>query len=275
MGGTTDNYGPIRGFKSSRLVIAMDSTVPIQRAVQEAEYKFPYHYLDLESDRHRLIDFVPVMSRYELVRDRLGDVSGMAILDAGCGDGRFCYEWRDSGARLVGVDYSERAIAFARAFVPEAEFHCADVSEMGAHGPFDRAVLIETLEHVPPDEVSGFLRSIANVLRPGGKLIVTVPSKNRPVGRKHYQHFDEATMSQALSGSFDVGEVSGYGRNYDLRLKIRKRLAKMAYPARRGSGWWSRMVTGYAEWFHRHYGEGPVADSRGVIASATRKDVLV
>lgn len=245
----------------------MGEAEPGKQAIQEAEYDFPYHYLDLRCDRHKYIAFVPMMSRYRLVRDRLGDVRGLTILDAGCGDGRFCYEWRHSGAELVGVDFSERAIAFARAFVPEAEFHCGAVAAIERDGEFDWVVLIETLEHVPPDEISGFLAKLANALKADGKMVVTVPSTLRPLDKKHYQHFDEASLRAALSGSFDVIEVSGSEVAPDLRLRIRKLLAKAAFSARRGKGWLARLTTGYPDWYFRNYYEGAPSECRGLIAT--------
>lgn len=240
-----------------------------QQAVQESEYRFPYHYLDLESDHHRLIDFAPVMSRYRLVRDRLGDVRGKTLLDAGCGDGRFCYEWRDSGARLIGVDFSARAIAFARAFVPEAEFHVSDIAALELEGTIDSAVAVEVLEHIDPQDTPGFLAALAACLKPGGLLVVTVPSTNRPVGRKHYRHFDEALLRSVLSSSFRVLSISGYARPKDLRLRIRKRMARLAFGARKGGGPLSKWVNGYADWYHTHYGEGAPAECGGLIATGT------
>lgn len=249
----------------------MTPHLSLQQSIQEAEYKFPYHYLDIESDRHRLIDFTPAMSRYRLVRSRLGDVAGLAILDAGCGDGRFCYEWRDSGAELVGVDFSERAIAFARAFAPEATFFCQSIADLDMDGRFDGAVCIETLEHIPPDEIPEFVSHLAAALKPGAKLIATVPSTNRRCGGKHYQHFTAESLAAALSPHLEVVQIDGYGILPDLRLRLRKRLAKLAYSQRRGHGWLAKLILDYGDWYHRNYGEGPPAKCRGLIATALKR----
>jgi 2-polyprenyl-3-methyl-5-hydroxy-6-metoxy-1,4-benzoquinol methylase len=248
----------------------MTPELTLQQSIQEAEYKFPYHYLDIESDRHRLIDFVPTMSRYRLVRSRLGNVAGKAILDAGCGDGRFCYEWRDSGAELVGVDFSARAIAFAKAFAPEATFFCQSIADLDMAGRFDGAVCIETLEHIPPAEIPGFVAHLAAALKPGAKLIATVPSTNRPCGGKHYQHFTAESLTSVLSPYLDVEQVDGYGVLPDVRLRLRKRLAKLAFSQRRKRGWGANLILTYGDWYHRHYGEGPPERCRGIVATAVK-----
>ena len=77
-----------------------------------------------------------------------------------------------------------------------------------AAGPFDSAVLINVLEHIPDD--SGALRVIYEGLRPGGTLAVFVPAYealysefDRSIG--HFRRYRRSTLATALShAGFDV-----------------------------------------------------------------------
>jgi SAM-dependent methyltransferase len=66
----------------------------------------------------------------------------------------------------------------------------------------DVVTLIETLEHIPLDAVPLFLERIAALLKPDSTLILTVPHKNLPFQRQHYQHFDSASLDALLSPLF-------------------------------------------------------------------------
>lgn len=156
---------------------------------------------------------------------------GQSILDAGCGDGRFLYDLRHADAELFGVDYSEAAIRFARAFNPQATFWVQSLTEMDLDRTFDQIVCLETIEHLPPDLVPAAVDRLADHLAPTGRLVVSVPSDLYPPGRKHYQHFSVESLTRALSPRFEVEKVTGYGvdkRFYRPRFRARRRLAKLA-----------------------------------------------
>src|SRR5512133_2544198 len=101
---------------------AGERALSAEQQAQEDQYVFPYHYLDLVDDYRRLITNVPDLCVRELLVSLLVPFQGQTILDAGCGDGRFCYEMRLKNARIVGCDYSEAALRFAKAFSPQVEF---------------------------------------------------------------------------------------------------------------------------------------------------------
>jgi cyclopropane fatty-acyl-phospholipid synthase-like methyltransferase len=174
---------------------------------QELEYEFPYHHLvEIRPfSLGRYLFWGQAYAAYlELVMDELAQRPFQSVIDIGCGDGKLVLEMskRFPGRRVVGTDYSSRALAFARAFAPGLEFHETTPDET-----FDAFTLIEVLEHIPPEQIDAFLTDIKSHLRPGGIGIVTVPSTARPVQRKHYQHFDEQTLRAALSPHFEVQSV--------------------------------------------------------------------
>jgi hypothetical protein len=60
---------------------------------------------------------------------------------------------------------------------------------------------IEVLEHVPDDGVAGFLQTLAARARPGGTVLVCVPTKVVPLNRKHYRHYDAPLIAEQLAAS--------------------------------------------------------------------------
>lgn len=104
------------------------------------------------------------------------ELAGAAVLDGGCGAGRFSAIAHQLGAaRVVGVDVSEQAVAAARENVPAGEFQRHDLMEplpKRLHGAFDRVITLGVLHHTP-DPARG-LRHLAAALKPGGTLAVWV-----------------------------------------------------------------------------------------------------
>ena len=133
------------------------------------------------------------------------------ILDAGCGDGFLLSKLKKRGLiNLYGVDYSERAIAFARLLVPGVEF-CVDRLEVASYPDnfFDAVFLVDVLEHILPEEAGAVLKNIYRVLAKDGFLIISVPSIIEPINRKHFQHFSEGSMKLLVDDFFVAKKIIG------------------------------------------------------------------
>lgn len=120
--------------------------------------------------------------------DRLGLVRGERLLDLGAGGGRHAFEAMRRGARVTALDYSASdlkdvaAVAGAMITSGEASYDewagvaNADALDLPfAANSFDRVIVSEVLEHVWDDERA--LLEIARVLRPGGRIAATVPTR--------------------------------------------------------------------------------------------------
>jgi SAM-dependent methyltransferase len=120
---------------------------------------------------------------------------GERVLDLGCGAGRFVAALRDAGADAVGVELAAAALDRARANAPDADLRLVepDGSLPLEHGSVDLVWCSEVLEHVADTE--HVLLEVRRVLRPGGRLLVTVPFHGRVkaalIGLLRFdQHFD-------------------------------------------------------------------------------------
>ena len=120
--------------------------------------------------------------------DRLGLVRGERLLDLGAGRGRHLFEGMRRGARVTALDYSaadlKDAAAVAGAMLAGGEVGIeawagavnGDALQLPfADDTFDRIVVSEVLEHIWDDERA--IVEIVRVLRPGGRVAATVPTR--------------------------------------------------------------------------------------------------
>lgn len=112
-----------------------------------------------------------------------------AIIDVGCGPGMLVgrVEKKFPLATIVGLELDESAAAIARVAHPRAKILTGDFLDLDLPlKTFDCATLVDVLEHIPDEALSGFLDRIFALLKPGGKIIVHVPAINQ---RRHFRRF--------------------------------------------------------------------------------------
>lgn len=163
------------------------------------------------------------------------------ILDVGCGRGYALEDLRDLGyTHLAGIDPDPGQVAHALA-------RGLDVQQVGPteeflaskRGQYAAILLMDVLEHVPRDRQPGFLRVIGESLRPGGRLICTVP--NAASGIAAYWLYNDATHQHSFtpdSLSFLLGSA-GFPRVVvrDIEFVLRPRWL-FWFPSPRTLRWW-------------------------------------
>jgi SAM-dependent methyltransferase len=100
---------------------------------------------------------------------------GAAVLELGCGTGVPVARQLSTHFAVTGIDLSARSIALARDNVPGATFLHADMASVSFPAEyFDAVVAFCSIIHVPRDEHSRLLHSIARWLRPGGLFVASM-----------------------------------------------------------------------------------------------------
>lgn len=111
----------------------------------------------------------------ELLLDRVmlklcGDVSGLRVLDLGCGEGRFCRLLSERGAEAVGIDPTSELIDAAKARQPSSQYVRCSAEKL----PFAAAacdLVVSYLSLIDITDYDSAISEAVRVLRPGGKLL--------------------------------------------------------------------------------------------------------
>ncbi|MFT3757686.1 bifunctional 2-polyprenyl-6-hydroxyphenol methylase/3-demethylubiquinol 3-O-methyltransferase UbiG [Thauera sp.] len=160
--------------------------------------------------------------------DSKAGLAGKTVLDIGCGGGILAEGMASLGARVTGIDLSEKALSVARLHLFESG-HSVDyrlisaeayADEAPAH--FDVVTCMEMLEHVP--DPASTIAACARLVKPGGHVFFSTINRNLkayalaivgaeyvlnmlPRGTHEYEKFIKPS------------ELSRYCRNADLDME--------------------------------------------------------
>ena len=137
----------------------------------------------------------------------------LQLIDIGCGAGWLCEKLVPYG-RVVGTDLSDEVLARTALRVPEVEFVAGDFMQLDfGRERFDVAISLEVLTHVA--DQPAFLRKIASLLKPGGRLMLATQNraaleKNdlappEPGQLRRWVNRDE--LQQMLQVDFEIEEL--------------------------------------------------------------------
>jgi 2-polyprenyl-3-methyl-5-hydroxy-6-metoxy-1,4-benzoquinol methylase len=150
---------------------------------------------------------------HQMVKQNIGDIKNLKVLEIGCGRGGFSKYLADQQAKLVAADFSDSAVALARKILtgsPNCEAVVEDIQALSfADKTFDRVFSLETLEHVPDSDQG--LAELVRVVKPGGQLFITTPNYFGLLGL--YRAYREISGK----GFSEVGQPI----NHPLKLKDR------------------------------------------------------
>jgi 2-polyprenyl-6-hydroxyphenyl methylase/3-demethylubiquinone-9 3-methyltransferase len=107
-------------------------------------------------------------------------LSGLRMLDIGCGAGLLCEPFTRLGAQVIGVDPSVTNIAAAKLHADKSQlsidYRNTTIEQMDPRERFDIVLAMEVIEHVT--DVGAFLTRCAAMLKPGGLMVVATLNRN-------------------------------------------------------------------------------------------------
>jgi ubiquinone/menaquinone biosynthesis C-methylase UbiE len=121
---------------------------------------------------------------------------GINVLDVGCGTGHYMAGLGTRGFAVCGVDGSEEMLVHARRNNPAARLELGDVDRIPFDdAEFDLVLCIEVLRYLP--DISGVIRELFRLLKPGGTALVTAAS---PLNWNGYYLVNRIASSHRIPG---------------------------------------------------------------------------
>ena len=170
------------------------------------------------------------------------------VLDMGCGWGTISYALAPKVREVVGLDFSERAIAGCKARtdlhgLDNVVFEVGDARDSGLDAAsFDVVVAADLFEHLYPEDSVAVAAEAFRVLRPGGRIAVWTPCrshvlevlKNRDIILKrdvsHVDYKSMRRMKAILAGAGFEIERAYFAESHLPGLRVLERLAQRWMP---------------------------------------------
>jgi 2-polyprenyl-6-hydroxyphenyl methylase / 3-demethylubiquinone-9 3-methyltransferase len=156
-------------------VFCFNRPVNVDPAELEKFSSLAHRWWDPEGEFRPLHDINPL--RLEWIASHAG-LAGASVLDVGCGGGILAESMAQRGARVTGIDLSEKALRVAQLHLHESKldirYEKAAVEDCA--GEFDIVTCLELLEHVP--QPASMVAACARLVRPGGRVFFSTINRN-------------------------------------------------------------------------------------------------
>ena len=118
-----------------------------------------------------------LMKRNKILNNK--PLKNIRILDIGCGGGLLCEPLTKLGAKVIGIDASEKNIKIAKAHAKKSKlkinYYCATPENFNLKSKFDVVLNMEIVEHVT--NVDLFLNKSSKFLKKNGIMIIATLNK--------------------------------------------------------------------------------------------------
>ncbi len=155
-----------------------------------------------------MANFLPLKQHMFYCLDRFIEQYGLhgPFLEVGCGRGDVSAYLAEKGWRGLAIDFSDAAVAQAR--IRLQAFPQINVRQEALEdvvGAYDCIVMWDVLEHMEDDRAA--LRHVERLLRPGGQLLLSLPSNPREWrwDDDFYGHFRRYTVEDIAAKLNEAG----------------------------------------------------------------------
>ena len=138
-----------------------------------------HRWWDPEAEFKPLHDINPLRLDYI---DKLAGLKGKTVLDVGCGGGILAESMAVRGAKVTGIDLSEKALKVAQLHLMESgnqvDYRMLAVEELANQEPqhYDVVTCMEFLEHVPGP--ASAVKACCELVKPGGQVFFSTLNRN-------------------------------------------------------------------------------------------------
>ncbi len=194
-----------------------------------------------------------VLDRWRWLKSRLPSAPA-SLVDVGCGNGWLAINCASLGHHALGLGWDgpdiKKAKKRAAAFGYDIRFEVQDIRMLSTRYDlkerFDVATCFEAIEHVIDD--AAVMRSLASMLRPGGRLVLTTPNQEYiPMDSGDAGPFSVVEDGQHVRKGYTPERLSYLTEQADLEV------TEIGFC----SGWSSQKVTTLLRGLTRRIGYGP------------------
>jgi SAM-dependent methyltransferase len=112
------------------------------------------------------------------------------VCEIGCGPGQIARYLKDQGVNMCGIDLSREMVEFAKRLNPDIPFQRGDMRSLEIpDASLDGIVCFYTIIHLKREDVTGALREMHRVLKPGGRLLVSFHGGEGELHRDEWYDF--------------------------------------------------------------------------------------
>lgn len=155
---------------------------------------FPRADADLEAAQQHKIN---------VILQKLDLREGQKLLDIGCGWGTILAAARQRfGCDVHGISLAEKQINYCRQVLPEGRFDLVDYRDLPEDAQYDRIVSVGMLEHVGSDYLELYMRTVARLLKPGGRAVLHTMINGDTLGLADNTHIDSFAASTIMPVSY-------------------------------------------------------------------------
>lgn len=151
------------------------------------------------------------------IKNKLGDISGLDILDLACGEGYITRQLKNLGAKnVIGVDISSEMIKLAKKQEQNKpkgiKYICSPVQDLGKIGKFDIITGVFLLHYATSKkELFAFCKTISDNLKPDGRFI---GANSLGIKKRLYNNFKNYDVEYIIPTKIQDGQKFKLVVNY-------------------------------------------------------------
>ena len=175
-----------------------------------------------------------IINHFKL-KNKFRPLSGINILDIGCGGGLLSEPMSRMGANVTGIDASDKNIKIAKLHSKKNKlkinYYCSSPEKLKITKKFDVILNMEIVEHV--DDVDFFLKSCSKLLKKNGLMFVATINKTLksyifaivgaeyvlkwlPIGTHEWEKFVKPEDLKKILMKYDLSQNKLEGMNFNI-----------------------------------------------------------
>ena len=150
-----------------------------------------------DGDANRILNSDPVLWEFA------GEVSGLTVLDAGCGTGYLTRKLQAQGAKAIGIDFSEKMIEIASSKDPDIDFRVDSCSDLVTVDDTSVDMVIANYVLMDTPDLEGVMSTFSRELRDHGIAVVIFSHPCFPQGTATVSNDDGGIAYHWITNYFE------------------------------------------------------------------------